>query len=39
MHPSDGRRIKINEVNDQPGKRYADHRWDDHEEEEDRDYV
>jgi hypothetical protein len=33
MHPSDGRRIKINEVNDQPKKRYADHRWVDHEEE------
>jgi hypothetical protein len=39
MHPSDGRRIKINEVNDQPRKRYADHRWVDHEEEEDREYV
>jgi hypothetical protein len=34
MHPSDGRRTKINEVNDQPRKRYADHRWVDHEEEE-----
>jgi hypothetical protein len=39
MHPSDGRRIKINEINDQPKKRYADHRWVDHEEEEDREYV
>jgi hypothetical protein len=26
MHPSDGRRIKINEVNDQLRKRYADHK-------------
>jgi hypothetical protein len=39
MYPSDGRRIKINEVNDQPRKRYPDHRWVDHEEEEDREYV
>jgi hypothetical protein len=39
MHPSDGRRIKINEVNDQPRKRYAGHRWVDHEEEEEREYV
>jgi hypothetical protein len=39
MHPSDGRRIKINEVNDKPKKRYADHRWVDHEEEEEREYV
>jgi hypothetical protein len=39
MHPGDGRHIKINEVNDQPRKRYADHRWVDHEEEEDREYV
>jgi hypothetical protein len=39
MHPSDGQRIKINEINDQPRKRYADHRWVDHEEEEDREYV
>jgi hypothetical protein len=39
MHPSDGRRIKINEVNDQPRKRYVDQRWVDHEEEEDREYV
>jgi hypothetical protein len=39
MHPRDGRRIKIDEVNDQPRKRYDDHRWVDHEEEEDREYV
>jgi hypothetical protein len=39
MHPSDGRCIKINEVNDQPRKRYAGHRWVDHEEEEYREYV
>jgi hypothetical protein len=39
MHPSDGRRIKINEINDQPRKRYANHMWDDLEEEEDREYV
>jgi hypothetical protein len=39
MHPNDGRRIKINEVNGQPRERYADHRWVDHEEEEDREYV
>jgi hypothetical protein len=39
MHPSDGRRIKINGINDQPRKRYADHRWVDHEEEEDREYA
>jgi hypothetical protein len=30
---------KINEVNDQPRKRYADHRWVDHEKEEDHEYV
>jgi hypothetical protein len=39
VHPSDGRRLKINEIDDQPRKRYADHRWVDHEEEEDREYV
>jgi hypothetical protein len=38
MHPSDGRRIKINEVDDHPRKRYADHKWVDHEEQE-REYV
>jgi hypothetical protein len=31
--------MKINEINDQPRKRYADHRWVDHEEEEDREYI
>jgi hypothetical protein len=30
--PSDGQRIKINEINDQPRKRYVDCRWVDHEE-------
>jgi hypothetical protein len=35
----DGRRLKINEIDDQPRKRYADHRWVDHEEEKDREYV
>jgi hypothetical protein len=39
MDPSDGWCIKINEINDQPRKRYADHRWVDHEEEEEREYV
>jgi hypothetical protein len=39
MHPSDGRHIKINEVNDQPRKRYVGHRWVDHEEEEEHEYV
>jgi hypothetical protein len=39
VHPSDGRRLKINEIDDQPRKRYADHRWVDHEEEEDHGYV
>jgi hypothetical protein len=39
MHPSDGRCVKINEIDDQPRKRYVDHRWVDHEEEEDREYV
>jgi hypothetical protein len=39
MHPSDGRRLKINKIDDQPRKRYADHRWVDHEEEEDHGYV
>jgi hypothetical protein len=38
IHPSDGWRIKISEVNDQPRKRYVDHRWVDHEEQE-REYV
>jgi hypothetical protein len=39
VHPSDGRRLKINRIDDQPKKRYADHRWVDHEEEEDQGYV
>jgi hypothetical protein len=39
MHPSDGRRLKINRIDDQPRKRHADHRWVDHEEEEDHEYV
>jgi hypothetical protein len=39
MHPSDGRRLKINKIGDQPRKRYVDHRWVDHEEEEDHGYV
>jgi hypothetical protein len=39
VHPSDGRRLKINKIDDQPKKRYADHRWVDHEEEEDHGYV
>jgi hypothetical protein len=39
VHPSDGRHLKINEIDDQPRKRYANHRWVDHEEEEDREYV
>jgi hypothetical protein len=29
----------MNEVNNQPRKRYADRRWVDHEEEEEREYV
>jgi hypothetical protein len=39
VHPSDGRRLKINKIDDQPRKRYADHRWVDHDEEEDHGYV
>jgi hypothetical protein len=35
VHPSDGRRLKINRIDDQPKKIYADHRWVDHEEKED----
>jgi hypothetical protein len=38
IHLSDGRRIIINEVDDHPRKRYADHKWVDHEEQE-REYV
>jgi hypothetical protein len=39
VHPSDGRRLKINRVDDQPRKRYADHRWVDNEEKEENGYV
>jgi hypothetical protein len=38
IHPSDGRCVKINEVNDHPRKRYADQRWVDQEEQE-REYI
>jgi hypothetical protein len=38
VHPSDGWRVKINEVDDHPRKRYADQKWVDHEEQE-REYV
>jgi hypothetical protein len=34
VHPSDGQRVKINEVNDHPRKIYADQRWVDQEEQE-----
>jgi hypothetical protein len=39
VHPSDGRRLQINKIDDQPRKRYPDHRWVDHEEEDDHGYV
>jgi hypothetical protein len=39
VHPSDGRHLKINKIDDQPRKMYADHKWVDHEEEEDHGYV
>jgi hypothetical protein len=39
VHPSDGRRLKINRIDHEPKKRYADYRWVDHEEEEDQGYV
>jgi hypothetical protein len=39
MRPSDGRRLKINRIDDQPRKRHVDHGWVDHEEEEDQEYV
>jgi hypothetical protein len=39
VHHSDGRHLKINKIDDQPRKRYADHRWVDHEEEEHHGYV
>jgi hypothetical protein len=38
IHPSDGRRVKINEVDDHPRKRYADQKWVDQEEQE-REYI
>jgi hypothetical protein len=38
VHPSDGRRLKINKIDDQPRKRYADHKWV-HHEEKDHGYV
>jgi hypothetical protein len=34
IHPSDGRRLKINEANDHPMKRRADQKWVDQEEQE-----
>jgi hypothetical protein len=39
VHPSDGRRLRINKIDDELRKRYADHKWVDHEEEEDHGYV
>jgi hypothetical protein len=39
MHPSDGRRLNIDRIDDQPRKRHADHRWVDHEDKEDHKYV
>jgi hypothetical protein len=38
MHPNDGRRLKINEVNDHPRKRQVDQMWVDQEEQE-REYI
>jgi hypothetical protein len=38
IYPGDGRREKINDVNDHPRKRYAYQEWVDHEEQE-REYV
>jgi hypothetical protein len=38
IHPSYGRRVRINEVDDHPRKGYADQKWVDHEEQE-REYV
>jgi hypothetical protein len=38
IYSNDGRHVKINEVDDYPGKRYADQKWVDHEEQE-REYV
>jgi hypothetical protein len=39
VHPSDGQLLKINRIDDQPRKRYTDHRWVDHEDEEEHGYV
>jgi hypothetical protein len=39
VYPSDGRLLKINRIDDQPRKRHVDHKWVDHEEEEDHEYV
>jgi hypothetical protein len=39
VHLSDGRYLKINKIDEKPMKRYADHRWVDHEEEEDHGYI
>jgi hypothetical protein len=39
VHPSDDRPLKINKIDGQLRKRYADHMWVDHEEEEDHGYV
>jgi hypothetical protein len=39
VHPIDVRRLKINRIDDQPRKRHVDHRWVDHEEEDDHEYV
>jgi hypothetical protein len=39
VYPSDGWRLKINKIDDQPRKRYVDHMWVDHEGEEDHGYV
>jgi hypothetical protein len=38
IDPSDGRRLKINEVNDHPRKRHTDQKWVDQEEQE-REYI
>jgi hypothetical protein len=38
IYPNDGRRLKINEVNDHPRKRQADQKWVDQEEQE-REYI
>jgi hypothetical protein len=38
IHPSDGRRLKINEVSDHPRKRHVDQKWVDQEEQQ-REYI